>query len=90
MLRNVYLEGEMGEKFGTNFQVHAETVQDVLKCVEANHPSFRKYLMDCHEEDIGFIIDVADNNLEYAEECLMEVGEGDVTCLLYTSDAADE
>ena len=52
----------MGEKFGTNFQVHAETVQDVLKCVEANHPSFRKYLIDCHEEDVGFIIDVADNN----------------------------
>tara|TARA_B100001029_G_scaffold174879_1_gene175536 strand:- start:9577 stop:10272 length:696 start_codon:yes stop_codon:yes gene_type:complete len=79
MLRNVYLEGEMGEKFGTNFQVHAETVQDVLKCMEANHPSFKKYLIDCHEEDVGFIIDVADNNLEYAEECLMEVGEGDIT-----------
>jgi predicted phage tail protein len=79
MMRKVYLEGEMGERFGTGFPVNAPTVKDVIKCVECNHPSFKKYLMDCHEKDIGFEIDVASNKLDYAEEMLMNLQEGDVT-----------
>jgi len=79
MLRNVYLEGELGHRFGTGFQVDAPKVQDVLKIVECNNPSFKKYLMDCHEQGVGFEINVADNTLDYAEELLMDLGEGDVT-----------
>ena len=36
MMRNIYLEGEMGEKFGTHFYFNAPTVQDALKCLDAN------------------------------------------------------
>ena len=79
MLRNVYLEGEMGEKFGTGFQVNALKVSDVIKCIECNHPSFKKYLMKCHEKDIGFEIDIAKSKLEYEAEMLMNLQEGDVT-----------
>ena len=79
MMRKVYLEGEMGERFGTGFQVNAPTVKDVIKCVECNHPSFKKYLMDCHEKDIGFEVDVASNKLDYTEEMLMVLKEGDIT-----------
>ena len=42
MMRNVYLEGEMGEKFGTDFQFNAPTVQDALKCLDANFPDMKK------------------------------------------------
>jgi len=79
MMRKVYLEGEMGERFGTGFQVNAPTVKDVIKCVECNHPSFKKYLMDCHEKEIGFEVDVASNKLDYTEEMLMVLKEGDIT-----------
>ena len=79
MMRNIYFEGELGEKFGTKFQVNAGTVRDVFKLVECNHPSFRKYLLDCHEDDIGFEIDVADNKLDYGEEMFMKLGKGDIT-----------
>ena len=34
MMRNIYLEGEMGEKFGTDFQFNAPTVQDALKYID--------------------------------------------------------
>ena len=63
MMRNVYLEGEMGDKFGTGFQVNAPKVADIVKCIECNHPSFRKYLMDCHEQEIGFEVDIAKQKL---------------------------
>jgi len=79
MMRSVYLEGEMGERFGTGFQIDAPTVKDVIRCMECNHPDLRRYLMDCHGKDIGFEIDVASNKLDYVEEMLMNLQEGDVT-----------
>ncbi|SVC85084.1 uncharacterized protein METZ01_LOCUS337938, partial [marine metagenome] len=69
----------MGEKFGTGFQVKAPKVSDVIKCMDCNHPSFKQYLMDCHNNDIGFEIDVANNKLDYEAEMLMNLQEGDVT-----------
>ena len=79
MLRNIYLEGEMGERFGTGFQVNAPKIADVIKCIECNHPDFRGYLIECHEKNIGFEVDIANNKLDYAEELLMNLQEGDVT-----------
>jgi len=79
MMRNVYLEGEMGERFGTGFQVNAPKVSDVLRCIECNHPSFKQYLIKCHEESVGFEIDVANSKIDYTEELLMNLKEGDVT-----------
>ena len=79
MMRNIYLEGEMGEKFGTGFQFNAPTVQDAIKCLDANFPDMKKYFIDCHENDIGFEVDVANNKLDYELEMLMTLQEGDIT-----------
>ena len=79
MIRNIYLEGEMGEKFGTHFQFNAPTVRDAFKCLEANFPSFRRYIIECHEKSVGFVIDVADNTIDYIEECIMDLNVGDIT-----------
>ena len=79
MMRNIYLEGELGERFGTGFQINAPSVRDVLRCVECNHPSFKKYLIECEEKEIGFEVDVASNKLDYVEEMLMVLKPGDIT-----------
>ena len=79
MMRTVYLEGEMGYKFGTSFQIYAETVAEALRCLEVNLPDFKKYFIDCHEKDIGFFIDVGDNNLDYEQEVLIPFNKGDIT-----------
>ena len=80
MLRNVYLEGTMGQEFGTKFQIYAETVHDALRCLEANMgDKFRKYLINCHEDETGFLVDVADNAIDYEAEMLMPMHEGDIT-----------
>ena len=79
MMRNIYLEGEMGEKFGTGFQFNAPTVQDAIKCLDANFPDMKKYFIDCHENDIGFEVDVANNKLDYELEMLMTLQKGDIT-----------
>ena len=79
MQRKIYLEGELGEKFGTNFTVHAENMQEIFRCIDANHDGFKKYLIDCHEKNVGFVIDVADKNIQHEPELLLPLKDGDVT-----------
>ena len=79
MQRKVYLEGELGEKFGTSFTVHAENMQEIFRCIDANHDGFKKYLIDCHEKNVGFVIDVADKNIQHEPELLLPLKDGDVT-----------
>ena len=79
MMRNVYLEGELGAKFGAHMYLNAPTVTDVFKLIEVNNSEFRPYLFECHEKGIDFVIDVAGEELEYTEELLLDLHKGDIT-----------
>lgn len=78
MLRKVYLEGELGAKFGKSFSVNAENMREVFGCLDANSEGFKKYLVDCHEKNIGFTIDIADKSIEHEPELLLPLKDGDV------------
>ena len=54
-------------------------MQEIFRCIDANHDGFKKYLIDCHEKNVGFVIDVADKNIEHEPELLLPLKEGDVT-----------
>lgn len=79
MLRNIYLEGEMGQRFVPHLQLDCSKVEEVLKCLDANFSDFRQYLVDKHEEGVGFNVDIAGNELEDPRELLMDVKQGDIT-----------
>jgi len=78
MKRNIYLEGEIGLKFGRKHSFHGESVRDALRLIQANNPELRKYLIACAEADIGFHIEVGSNEVETPLECLLPLREGDV------------
>jgi len=78
MKRNIYLEGEIGLKFGRKHSFHGESVRDALRLIEAHNPELRKYLIACAEADIGFHIEVGSNEVETPLECLLPLREGDV------------
>ena len=78
MLRNVYFEGELGQKFIPHLEIDCETPAEVFRCMDSNFPEFMPYLMEKHEEDIGFHVEVCGEELEYPEECLMTLGAGDM------------
>ena len=78
MIRKVYLDGEMAEKFGSEFAIKAKTMADVFRNLECNFPEMRQYLMECHERDIGFLCQIGDEGLQDEEELLLSLGEGDV------------
>lgn len=78
MQRNIYLQGELGERFGRKFVVNTDDYAEIFKCINANRPDFLPYLRKCHEEDIGFILDTEEGEVEH-EDLLVPVIKGDIT-----------
>jgi predicted phage tail protein len=78
MMRNVYLQGELGEKFGSKFRMQAKDNAEILKCLDANRPELKKYLIQCVENDIGFHIEHQGALIEQ-DNVLLPLKEGDVT-----------
>jgi len=78
MQRSVYLQGELGERFGTKFTVHTSDYGEIFKCINANRPSFLPYIRDCHNKDINFILEVAGEPIAQ-DSMLLPLQEGDIT-----------
>jgi len=79
MLRKVYLEGELGEKYGKVAEVKAESVREVMQYLQANHDTINKYLIDSTEQrNIGFTIKIADTYVDDDRELLLPFDKGDI------------
>ena len=78
MIRKIFLDGELGEKFTPVLEYEGDNIAGAFKCINANYPEFRKYLMDAHEADIGFSVEVEGWQLEDPRECLLNIREGDI------------
>lgn len=78
MERKIYLEGELGAKFGNEYTMTVNSFSEVFRCLESNFSNFRKYLMSCEENNIGFVCEVAGAPLKSEAELLLEYREGDM------------
>ena len=86
MRRNVYLQGELGAKFGNKFIVKTDNYSEILRCINANRPEFLNFIRKCHEQNIGFTIQVADRETDY-DDLLLPIQEGDVTIAIVPAGA---
>lgn len=78
MKRKVYLEGELGSKFGSEFTMDVSSFGEAIRCLDANFSGFKKYLIEADERGIGFNCQVADAPLMDEKELLLEYSEGDM------------
>src|SRR6056300_813381 len=78
MKRKVYLDGELGDKYGKELTLNVNSFAEVFKLLEANYPDVKQYLIDCHEKGIGFICEIAKEPLSTEEELLLQYPEGDM------------
>lgn len=78
MKRKIYLEGELGVKFGNEYTMTVNSFSEVFRCLECNFSDFRKYLISCDEKNIGFVCEVAGAPLKSETELLLEYREGDM------------
>ena len=86
MRRKVFLQGELGEKFGRSFTVQTDNYQDIIRCINANRPEFLPFLINCHEEDIAFDIKTAGKEVD-EQEILLPMQQGDVTIAMIPAGA---
>ena len=76
--RKVYLEGEMGERFGKEFDMVANSFTEVFRCLKCNFLDFMPYLQECHEKNIHFILEVEGKPIKHEAEALLLYKEGDM------------
>ena len=86
MLRNIYFEGELQNHFTKKMTVNAATYKEVFGCIEANYPQFRKFLLDCHTKDIGFVLHVEEENIQESQ-LFQPIKEGDITLSIKVKEA---
>lgn len=78
MKRKVYLEGELGDKFGNEFTMDVSSFGEAVRCLDANFSGFKKYLIDSDEKGIGFTCQIAETPIQDERELLLEYSEGDM------------
>jgi predicted phage tail protein len=78
MMRNIYLEGELGDRYGRQLRANVDSVRDTFRLIEANYPDFKTYLVDCHKKDIGFTVEVAGKSIEKEEDLIFPIQSGDI------------
>ena len=71
MLRKLYLEGDMGEKFGKVAEVKAATVREIIQYLDANHDGVKDYLLEKDKQKIAFKIKIADQYVLDERELLL-------------------
>lgn len=77
MMRKIYLEGDLGNQFIPEIDADVSSVQEALRLIDSNFPSFKAYLVECQEKNIGFTIEAAGNFLD-EEDLIFPVSEGDI------------
>jgi len=73
----VYLMGDMGERFGSEWQMNAARLSDVFKLINCQREGFIQYLENCHEKGVNFTVR---NGEEFIgeEEIELTLKEGDL------------
>ena len=78
MKRKVYLEGELGHKFGREFTMNVNSFAEAIQCLDGNFSDFKKYLIDCDEKGILFDCEIAGAPVQDERELLFVLNEGDI------------
>lgn len=80
MNRKVYLEGEIGEKFGREFTMNVDSFAEAVRCLDCNFPEFRQYMIESESKGVGFVCDIAGTQIKDERELLLiDKNEGDFT-----------
>jgi len=77
-MTHVKLMGEMGEKFGSEWECVDTNMRDILKCINVQTEGLQEYLLDCHLKNIEFSIQSGDNLIEEFPELYLNIARDEV------------
>lgn len=78
MKRNIYLEGELGDRYGHKLVMEVNSFAEVVNCLQANYPDVKKYFIDSQKNGIDFVCEVEGEKLGSKEELLLHYKTGDM------------
>lgn len=74
-MKQVLLEGYLGEKYGRNWEISANSYQQIFACIDANYPGFQQDLVDLYESGGDLSIISGSQMLEEVEELFYPISE---------------
>jgi len=78
MLKKVKLYGKLGERFGKEWNLDVNSVQEATRAIAANRPDFRKEFMTSHERGIGYQVLVGDEYVKDYKGCELPTGKKEI------------
>lgn len=70
-MTHVKLMGEIGEKFGTEWNMNVSNFRDMFRLIECQTDGFKEYLVDCAEKGIDFTIQNGEELVEGTLDALI-------------------
>ena len=77
-MQTVYLKGDMGDRFGEKWSMNVANVQDIFKLIECQREGFRKYMIDCQNNNIDFTVQRGEEFIDETE-LMLSLGKEDLT-----------
>lgn len=78
MDRKVYLLGELGNRFGKEWQMSVSSVKEAIKLIDCQVEGFRSFLLNALDNNIEAAVIIGDTLLEKEEEIFLNISEGDI------------
>ena len=70
--------GEMGDKFGSEWECVDTNMRDILKCINVQTEGLQEYLLDCHFKNIEFSVQSGDNLIEEFPELYLNIARDEL------------
>lgn len=78
MKRKVYLQGEIAERYGSEFEFYVDSFSDTFRLLQANFPDFKKFLIECEEKNIGFTLQRGEEFINDEDDLLVPLKDEDL------------
>ena len=76
-MNKVHLIGDIGDRFGHEWVMNISNYSELLQLIDCQTKGFKKYLLECHENDINFTVQRADE-YQTQQELFLNLNDEDV------------
>ncbi len=77
-MNKVHLIGDIGNKFGHEWSMNVSDYGEIIRLIDCQREGFRKYLIDSEENEIGFVIQRANEYINDEVELLLNLDNEDI------------
>jgi predicted phage tail protein len=77
-MNKVHLVGDIGDKFGYEWSMNVSNYGEIIRLIDCQREGFRKYLIETEENEIGFVIQRADEYINDESELLLNLNNEDI------------